>query len=198
MNEVARRGAVRPAQSRHPRDPKRQSGRAGIADRGCATAAATAATLAAEFGALDLFERLAAIRSASPAGSYSRRASALRTRRSRTRSFRKASRSRWRRSIPAGCFRKRTKCGRKPSGATASAFVPWRRSTARRSPGRPPGHRRFPLLGRGASRLLRGAQGRAARPRARRRRRLDHRHSRRSIGRPGAVFARRVRRRRAA
>ncbi len=63
MNEVPRRGAIRPAPSRRPSDSKIHHDAPASPIVSAAPAAATAATLAAAFGALDLFERLAAVRS---------------------------------------------------------------------------------------------------------------------------------------
>ena len=53
-----------------------------------------------------------------------------------------------------------------------------------RSAGPGPGHQRLLWFAGGAGGVLRRAQGRAARPRARRRRRLDHRAARRPVGSP--------------
>ncbi len=63
MNKVPRRGAIRPAPFRHPTAPNVNHDAPASPIAADATATATAATLAAKFGALDLFERLAAIRS---------------------------------------------------------------------------------------------------------------------------------------
>lgn len=63
MTEVARLGAVRPAHSRRPSDQNVGRGTPVSPIANAATATAIAATLAEEFGRLDLFERLAAIRS---------------------------------------------------------------------------------------------------------------------------------------
>ena len=70
------------------------------------------------------------------------------------------------------------------------ARTPRRRSLDRRTR-----HRWVPILRRGSPRLLRGSQGRAVGAGARRCRRLDHRAARRSVRRPRAGTACSVRRR---
>jgi phosphoadenosine phosphosulfate reductase len=63
MNEVPRRGAIRPAPSCHPANPHVNHDAPAPPIAAATIATATAATLAAKFRALDLFERLSTVRS---------------------------------------------------------------------------------------------------------------------------------------
>ena len=146
--------------------------------------------LAAVLAPFPLDQRLQRMRREVPAASSSPRASASRTRlilHATARSTRSTSRSS--RSIPAGCFRRPTTSGRRPSAATASAsaaFHPQRRRVealvARRK-----GINGFCHSIEARQACCGVPQGRAARPRARRRRGLDHRPAGRPVGRRAAT-----------